>query len=112
MKNTFSLLVAVVAWMGTTAAVAEDAAPVNASEIVTTVCAMCHGDDGNKMLTPETPKIGGQKKDYLAKSLRDYQSGARNNAIMAAVAQPLSKEEIEALADYFAQQDSELYTLK
>lgn len=97
----------------TASAFAEDAAaPVNAPEIVNTVCAMCHGEDGNKMLTPETPKIGGQKADYLAKSLRDYKSGDRKNPIMAAVAAPLSDEAIDALAAHFATQKSELYTLK
>ena len=101
----------------TGAALAEDAekqaeAPVNAEEIVKTICAACHGEDGNKMLTPETPKIGGQRADYLAKSLQDYRSGSRNNVFMAGVAQALSDEQIEALAAYFAKQDSELYTLK
>ena len=112
MKQTFSITAAIVACLVTGNAVAEEAAPVNATEIVNTVCAMCHGEDGNKMLTPETPKIGGQKRDYLAKALHDYQNGSRKNAIMAAVSQPLSAEAIEALAAYFAKQKSELYTLK
>ena len=34
----------------------------------------------------EYPKIGGQHRDYLAKALRDYKSGARKNAIMGAMA--------------------------
>lgn len=113
MKQYFSVMMAVAGCLITASAVAEDAAePVNAQEIVNTVCAMCHGEDGNKMLTPETPKIGGQKGDYLAKALHDYKSGDRNNPIMAAVAQPLSDEAIEALAAYFAAQESGLHTLK
>ena len=90
----------------------EESKPVNAAEIVTTICAACHGEDGNKMLTPETPRIGGQLEDYLVKSLQDYRSGSRKNMFMAGVAQALSDEEIEALAAYFAAQDSELYTKK
>jgi cytochrome c553 len=113
MKQYFPAIVAVAGCLMTAGALAEEAAaPVNAQEIVNTVCAMCHGEDGNKMLTPETPKIGGQKGDYLAKSLHDYKSGDRKNPIMAAVAAPLSDEAIEALAEYFAAQKSELYTLK
>ncbi len=112
MKQKLSMLVAVVVWVSAGNALAEEAKVVNAGEIVNTVCAMCHGENGNKMLTPETPKIGGQKRDYLAKALHDYKSGKRNNAIMSAVSQPLSDKEIEALAAYFAAQDSELYTLK
>jgi cytochrome c553 len=113
MKQYFSAMIAVAGCLLAASAVAEEAAePVNAQEIVNTVCLMCHGEDGNKMLTPETPKIGGQKADYLAKSLHDYKSGVRNNPIMGAVAAPLSDEAIEALAAYFAAQKSELYTLK
>jgi cytochrome c553 len=113
MKQSLIALVALAGCLSTGIAFAEDGAePVNAAEVVTTVCAMCHGEDGNKMLTPETPKIGGQKADYLAKSLHDYKSGGRKNPIMAAVAQPLSDEAIEALAEYFAAQKSELHTLK
>ena len=108
---------AVVACLAVGSALAEKAekeakAPVDAENIVNTICAACHGEDGNKMLTPETPKIGGQRADYLAKSLEDYRSGSRNNMFMAGVAQALSDDEIEALAAYFAAQDSQLYTLK
>ena len=108
---------AVVACVAVGSALAEKAEkeatpPVDAENIVKTICAACHGEDGNKMLTPETPKIGGQRADYLAKSLEDYRSGSRKNMFMAGVAQALSDEEIEALAAYFAAQDSQLYTLK
>ncbi len=73
------------------------------------VCAACHGEDGNKPNTPDTPKLGGQPADYLAKALRDYQSGARKNAIMGAMSQGLAKQEILDLAAYFARQKSELH---
>ena len=112
MKRELAVMAAVVACLMTGSALAEEAPAADTTEIVNTVCAMCHGEDGNKMLTPETPKIGGQKGDYLAKALHDYKAGARNNAIMAAVAQPLSKEQIEALAAYFSSQKPELYTFE
>ncbi|MGH8679733.1 MAG: c-type cytochrome, partial [Burkholderiales bacterium] len=72
------------------------------------VCAACHGENGNKSLTPDTPKLGGQPADYLAKALRDYKSGVRKNPVMGAMATALSAEEIEALAAYFSRQTSEL----
>jgi cytochrome c553 len=59
--------------------------------------------DGNSP-TPDYPKIGGQYEDYLAKALRDYKSGARKNPIMAGFAKPLTRQEIENLAAYYAQQ--------
>ena len=73
------------------------------------VCAACHGEDGNKPNTPDTPKLGGQPADYLAKALRDYQSGARKNPIMGAMSSGLSKQEVLDLAAYFATQTSELH---
>jgi len=110
-RGAVVLVAAFVANFGVGSALAaDDAAEVNASEIVTTVCAACHGEDGNKMMTPETPKIGGQKEDYLAISLHAYKTGTRTHAIMSAVAQGLESDAIDALAEYFAHQESELYT--
>jgi cytochrome c553 len=71
------------------------------------VCQACHGLDGNTP-TPDYPKLGGQRQDYLAKALRDYKSGARKNAIMAAFAGALSPQDIENLAAYYAAQPAVL----
>lgn len=71
------------------------------------VCMACHGMDGNAPST-EFPKLGGQYPDYLAKTLRDYKSGARKNAIMAGFAGALTAQDIENLAAYFAAQPSQL----
>jgi cytochrome c553 len=67
------------------------------------VCQACHGLDGNNP-TPDYPKLGGQRPDYLAKALRDYKSGARKNAIMASFAGTLSAQDIANLAAYYAAQ--------
>jgi cytochrome c553 len=48
------------------------------------VCASCHGKDGNTPIDPSYPKLAGQHRDFLVRSLLDYKSGARKNAIMAA----------------------------
>jgi cytochrome c553 len=110
-KEPVVLVATFFACLGTGGALAAgDADDVTITEIVTKVCAKCHGADGNRMMTPETPKIGGQKADYLANALRDYKIGARTHAIMAAVAQALDADAMEALAQYFAEQESELHT--
>ena len=70
-------------------------------------CVGCHGKDGNAMLMG-APKLGGQKAGYIVKSLMDYKSGARNNAIMSGFATALSEEEMEAIAKYFEEQPSTL----
>ena len=76
----------------------------------TEVCQACHGVDGNSA-TPDFPKLGGQYPDYLAKALRDYKSGQRKNPIMAGFAQPLSAQDIENLAAYYASQPAAVSTI-
>lgn len=68
------------------------------------VCAACHGEDGNKPLTPETPRLGGQHHDYLVHALEAYKKGTRQNPLMSPMAQPLSSREIRDLAEYFSRQ--------
>lgn len=68
------------------------------------VCQACHGMDGQSAASPEYPKIGGQHRDYLAKALRDYKSGARKNPVMGAMAQPLTAQDIENVTAYYATQ--------
>lgn len=71
------------------------------------ICSACHGADGNST-DVNNPRLAGQHADYLAKALRDYKSGERNNAIMKGFAAALSKKDIENLAAYFAAQPSTL----
>ena len=86
------------------------AAPAMAADLaagkqkVQEVCQACHGMDGQSAASPEYPKIGGQHRDYLAKALRDYKSGARKNPVMGAMAQPLTAQDIENVTAYYATQ--------
>jgi cytochrome c553 len=65
-------------------------------------CAACHGKDFATPTDPTYPKLAGQYDDYLEKAMRDYQTGARKNPIMAALAKPLSRNDIRNLAAYLA----------
>ena len=65
-------------------------------------CAACHGKDFATPVDPTYPKLAGQYVDYLEKSLRDYQTGARKNAIMAGLAKPLSRDDIRNVSAYLA----------
>lgn len=67
-------------------------------------CAACHGADGNAV-APNFPKLAGQHAGYLAKQLQDYKSGARQDPTMSPMAQPLSEEDIQDLAAYYASQE-------
>ena len=75
------------------------------------VCAACHGADGNTPTTPDFPKLGGQRYDYLVHALKAYKSGARKNAIMAGQVEKLSRRELEDLAAYYAEQHSTLHVI-
>lgn len=63
-------------------------------------CAACHGADAKTPTDPSYPILAGQYVDYLAVSLRAYQNGERKNAIMAGLAKPLSRKDIENIAAY------------
>jgi cytochrome c553 len=73
------------------------------------VCAACHGPDGNKPSAPDQPILAGQHYDYLVRALTDYKIGRRNNPIMKGFAAQLSKQDIEDLAAWFANQKSALH---
>ena len=72
------------------------------------VCAACHGKDGNTPIDPSYPKLGGQHREYLEHALLDYRSERRKNPIMVGQAKPLSREDIENLAAYYASLPSQL----
>lgn len=67
------------------------------------VCAACHGIDGNSS-NPTFPKIAGQHKAYLIKSLKGYRDGNRSDPVMSPMAASLSDADIENLAAYFSAQ--------
>lgn len=67
------------------------------------VCAACHGADGNSTI-PMNPILAGQYADYLVRALKDYKSGDRQNAIMNGIAAGLSEEDMADLAAYFSSQ--------
>src|SRR3989449_9177171 len=76
---------------------------------VAQVCAACHGPDGNRPSAPDQPILAGQFADYLAKALRNYKTGKRNNPIMKGFAAQLSRQDMEDLAAWFSSQKSRLH---
>ena len=77
----------------------------------TTVCAACHGADGNKTLDGQYPRLAGQYPDYMSKALHDYKSGKRKNAIMGGQAQNLSEQDIADLTAYFGSLPGDIHDL-
>lgn len=67
-------------------------------------CAACHGADGNSA-SPQWPKLANQHAAYIVKQLHNFQDGERVNAVMQGMAAPLSDDDINNLAVYFATQE-------
>lgn len=65
------------------------------------VCAACHGADGVAQMDIY-PNLAGQKAAYLVKQLKAFKAGERNDPIMAPMAMPLSDQDMEDLAAYYA----------
>ncbi|HSH28565.1 MAG TPA: c-type cytochrome [Thiohalobacter sp.] len=66
-------------------------------------CVACHGADGNSA-NPEWPKLAGQHPGYLVKQLKEFKAGERENQTMAPMAAPLSEQDMQDLAAYYAAQ--------
>ena len=111
MKSLFAIITAagIAAALGGPAGAAEDADA--GRKLAETVCAQCHGLDGNTG-NAAFPKLAGQHADYLRKALEDYRSGARRNAIMAGFAATLSDADRRNLAAWYASQSGGVYTLE
>ena len=67
------------------------------------VCSACHGIDGNS-INPLWPKLAGQHAAYLAKQMKAFRSGERKDPVMAPMAMPLSDDDIDNLAAFYASQ--------
>ncbi len=80
-----------------------------AGEAKATLCLTCHGK-GNTVQGAGTPIISGQYEDYLIETMKNYRSGARNNPIMNGFSANLSDRDIEDLAAFYAQMESQLFT--
>lgn len=91
------------AWFTSTASVKSGGKPVGTPPPAAAACGACHGSDGIGILD-EYPTLAGQHADYLAQALNDYRLGKRQNPIMSTFAQTLTREDIQALAAYFAKQ--------
>ncbi|BAL23325.1 cytochrome c [Azoarcus sp. KH32C] len=88
----------------------DQAAPdlAKAKQTAETICAGCHGADGNSP-APTFPKLAGQHADYVAKQLRNFKASGdkpaeRANPIMGGMVAALDENDMKALGLYFASQ--------
>jgi len=96
------LLLALIILPGTPA-MADDGAELFKSK----TCNTCHGAQGKAPIHPSYPELAGQQKDYLIAQLKAFRAKERTNsnaALMWGMAQNLTDEEIEKLAEYLSAQ--------
>jgi cytochrome c553 len=77
----------------------EDAAKKTAAS----VCASCHGIDGNSVQST-VPNLAGLQDRYLVKQMKDYVAGTRKNDTATPCGPSLNPADIEGLATYFSDQ--------
>ncbi len=70
-------------------------------QIAAGVCVACHALDGTRGISAN-PILQGQHGEYLVKQLREYKSGARENAIMKGFASTLTDDDMRHVAAFYA----------
>lgn len=110
--NRLTIVIATLAFgaAATTPALAGDP---QAGEEKMQACIACHGETGVGD-DEQYPILAGQHEDYLYHTLKEYQSGERDNAIMAGQVEGLSDQDMRDLAAFYAAQDVEdgVYTTR
>ena len=77
------------------------AADAKAGQVKAGLCVTCHGANGLSTM-PNAPHLAGQPAIYIEEQLKQYRSGKRANEVMAVMAKPLTDQEIENLAAWYA----------
>jgi len=74
-----------------------------AGKPISELCQGCHGEFGLS-LEELIPNLAGQYASYIAKQLRNFQSGERKHQIMSAMAMTINDADLTNIAAYFASQ--------
>jgi len=85
--------------------------PAKAQQIVTQICAACHGTDGNSPL-PANPNLAGQYSDYITNQLLSFKSGGRKSAVMGPIVASLTPDDMKNLGAYFSDKKPKLGNAK
>jgi cytochrome c553 len=71
--------------------------------VAQSLCASCHGADGNSAVAT-FPRLAGLQPQYIEKQLEDYLSGRRKSEVMAPLMATFNRAEVPALAAWYAAQ--------
>lgn len=109
MQRIPAILATAALMLATTTAVQAAGDPAAGKEKSQT-CASCHGKKGNTSNSMD-PKLAGQHPSYLYQSLKQYKTGARQNAVMSGMVSNLSEQDMRDLAAYYGSLEGDLHTL-
>ena len=98
MKKVASVMIATVLLAMSGSVIAGD---VDAGKAKAVSCAGCHGANGISS-NPLWPNLAGQKDGYLAKQMKAFRDGTRNDPMMSPMAKPLSDADIDNIAAYYS----------
>jgi cytochrome c553 len=79
------------------------AEPQTAMPRLAPACVACHGPTGVSTQA-DVPNLAGQKPLYLERQLKAFREGTRKNELMAAIAAPLSDDDVRQLAAWWSAQ--------
>jgi len=82
------------------AATTTQAADPLAGKALSKQCSVCHGKLGIAK-DPEVPNLAGQSAFYTEKSLKDYQTGKREDRRMTLMVQGLTEQQIKDIAAWY-----------
>lgn len=97
--------VAALAVAASASAWAQPADEARAKKIVTGVCFVCHGAEGESS-SEVFPRLAGQHWEYIAKQLENFKTGKRKSTAMADMVAKLTPGEMVALGKYFEKQSA------
>lgn len=67
-------------------------------------CQACHGADGAGIAASGFPALYNLQAGYMVKQMEDYRSGKRASVVMAPAVAKLNRQQLEAVASYYAAQ--------
>ncbi|MEN9886433.1 MAG: hypothetical protein RL758_1011 [Pseudomonadota bacterium] len=100
LKFTLSAFLACSLLTGLAQAQADDA---RAKKIISGVCFVCHGPQGESA-SEVFPRLAGQHAEYTTKQLDNFKTGKRKSPAMADMVAKLSPEDMVALGKFFEKQ--------
>ncbi len=102
--NTDQEIADIAAYYATQESIAAETGPMTVKDL-SAKCDRCHAP-GIENPAMAIPKIHGQNRDYLIRSLRAYRDGKRGSSLMHNMSLPYSEAIIESVASLYANQDA------